>query len=140
MVELLDSAFKEAGKELRDSTVCVLGYAFLENSDDSRNTPTVPFLKELEKRGAKYKIHDPYIKDTDECYRIEPDIDTALRDCDALVLMTKHDEYKAIMLAKLQKLLRTKIIIDGRNLFDPTKFIAHGFIYKGVGKGNINKL
>ncbi len=74
-----------------------MGYAFLENSDDSRNTPTVPFLKELEKRGAKYKIHDPYIKDTEDGYEIEPDLDTALRDCDALVVMTKHDAYRTYL-------------------------------------------
>jgi len=55
MVDLLESALKECNKEIRNSTIAVLGYAFLENSDDSRNTPTVPFLKELDKRGARYK-------------------------------------------------------------------------------------
>ena len=119
MVDLLESALAESKKEIKNSVIGVLGYSFLENSDDARNTPTVTFLKELEKRGAKYKIHDPYIKDTEEGYRIEPDLDTALKGCDALVLMTKHDAYKTITLEKLQKLLRTKIIIDGRNLFDP---------------------
>ena len=54
MVDLLDSALAEVKKEIKDSVIGILGYAFLENSDDSRNTPTIPFLKELEKRGAKY--------------------------------------------------------------------------------------
>jgi UDP-N-acetyl-D-mannosaminuronic acid dehydrogenase len=116
-----------------------LGYAFLENSDDSRNSPTIPFLKELEKRGAKYKIHDPYIKDNEEDFKIEPDLDAAIQDCDALVVMTKHDAYKTITPEKLQNLLRTKIIIDGRNLFDPAKFAAVGFTFRGVGKGKILK-
>jgi len=92
-------------------------------------------LKELEKRGAKYKVHDPYIKDTEEGYQVEPDIDMALRDCDALVLMTKHDAYRTVTPIKLQKLLRTKIVIDGRNLFDLAKFTAAGFICRGIGKG-----
>jgi UDP-N-acetyl-D-mannosaminuronic acid dehydrogenase len=137
MVDLLESALKEAGKELKGSLVCVLGYAFLENSDDPRNTPTITLLKELQKRGAKYRIHDPFIRE-DEGYRIEADIDLALKDCDALVLMTKHDEYKSVNPEKLKGLLRTRVLIDGRNLFDPDEFTASGFIFKGVGKGNIN--
>jgi len=139
MVDLLESALKECNKEIRNSTIAVLGYAFLENSDDSRNTPTVPFLKELDKRGARYKIHDPYINDTGNGHEIEPDLDTALRDCDAMVVMTKHDAYGNISPVRLQSLLRTKIVVDGRNLFNPTKFIAAGFIFKGVGKGNTKK-
>ena len=135
MVDLLESALAEAQKDIKDSLIGVLGYTFLENSDDCRNTPTVPFLKELEKRGAKYKIYDPYINDTEEGYQIEPNLDVALKNCDALVVMTKHDEYKSITLEKLQNLLRTKIIIDGRNLFDPVKSKDAGFIFRGVGKG-----
>ena len=117
--------------------VCVLGYAFLENSDDPRNTPTVTLLKELDKRKYQYKIHDPYVKE-DEGYKIEQDLDKALKDCDAVILMTKHDEYKAVTPEKLAGLLKNKIIIDGRNLFDPASFINKGFIFKGVGKGNVN--
>jgi UDP-N-acetyl-D-mannosaminuronic acid dehydrogenase len=138
MADLLDSALAESQKDSKDTVVAVLGYSFLENSDDARNTPTVKFLKELEKRGVKYNIHDPYIKDTEEGYQIEPDINKALQGCDALVLMTKHDAYKTLTPEKLQHLLRTKIIIDGRNLFDPTLVTAAGFIFRGVGKGKKN--
>ena len=136
MVDLLEDALKEAKKDMKGSTICVLGYAFLENSDDPRNTPTIPLLKELERRGAMYKIHDPFIKE-DEGYRIESDIDEALKDCDALVLMTKHDYYKCIDPARLNGLLRTKVIVDGRNLFDAGNFITAGFVVRGVGKGNV---
>jgi UDP-N-acetyl-D-mannosaminuronic acid dehydrogenase len=138
MVDLLESALKEARKELVGSMICVLGYAFLENSDDPRNTPTVPFLKELEKRGAKYKIHDPYIKN-DEGYQVEQVLDIALKDCDAVVLMTKHDEYKSINPEKLKGFLRTRVIVDGRNLFHADEYLAEGFIFRGVGRGNVNK-
>jgi len=138
MVDLLESALKEAQKELEGSMICVLGYAFLENSDDPRNTPTVPFLKELEKRGAKYKIHDPYIKN-DEGHRIEQVLDIALKDCDAVVLMTKHDEYKSINPEKLKGFLRTRVIVDGRDLFHADEYLAEGFVFRGVGRGNVNK-
>jgi UDP-N-acetyl-D-mannosaminuronic acid dehydrogenase len=138
MVELLYDALKEANKELKGAKICVLGYAFLENSDDRRNTPTIPLLKELEKRGAKFTIHDPLIKENED-YPIESDINVALKDCDALVLMTKHDDYKSINPGMLKPLLRTRIVIDGRNLFNPDDFVSAGFIFRGVGKGKINK-
>jgi UDP-N-acetyl-D-mannosaminuronic acid dehydrogenase len=139
MVDLLESALIESKKDLKNSVIGVLGFTFLENSDDCRNTPTVPFLKELEKRGAKYKIHDPYVKENDDGYRIEPELDIALQGCDALVLMTKHDVYGEITPERVQNLLRTKIVIDGRNLFDPIKFTIAGFVFKGIGKGNVQK-
>jgi UDP-N-acetyl-D-mannosaminuronic acid dehydrogenase len=139
MVDLLEAALAEAGKEIRGSRICVLGYAFLENSDDPRNTPTVPLLKELERRGATYMIHDPYVKE-DEGYKIESDINSALKGCDATVLMTKHEEYYSITPERLRSLLRSMIVIDGRNMFDPREFADQGFIFKGMGKGNVNNI
>jgi len=153
MVDLLEGAIQQIihnesqktgqkiairNSQLTKPIVCVLGYAFLENSDDPRNTPTVTLLKELEKRGIQYKIHDPYVKE-DEGYKIEQDLDKALKDCDAVILMTKHDEYKAVTPERLHELLRTKIVIDGRNMFDGEMFIKAGFVFRGVGKGNLNK-
>lgn len=138
MVDLLESALKETGRNIAETTVSVLGYAFLENSDDPRNTPTIPLLKELKKRGVTYKIHDPYISN-DEGYVIEQDLNSVLSESDAVVLMTKHDEYSGLNPEILNSLLRTKIIIDGRNTFGYEAFINDGYIVKSVGKGNINK-
>jgi UDP-N-acetyl-D-mannosaminuronic acid dehydrogenase len=138
MVDILEQALREVGKSLKGSMVCVLGYAFLENSDDPRNSPTIPLLRELERRGAKYRIHDPYIEH-DDGYQMEQVLDTALKDCDAVVLMTKHDEYRSINPERLKGLLRTMVVIDGRNLFNGEEYLAQGFIFKGIGKGNYNK-
>lgn len=137
-VDLVEQALIESQKELKGSTVCVLGYAFLENSDDPRNTPTFPLLKELEKRGALCKIHDPFVEE-DGGYKIENNLDVALQNCDAAILMTKHKVYESIDPRHLKSLLKTKIVIDGRNMFNPEKFIAEGFIFKGIGKGNLNR-
>jgi UDP-N-acetyl-D-mannosaminuronic acid dehydrogenase len=136
-VDILESALKEVGKALKGSDICILGYAFLENSDDPRNTPTIPLIRELEARGAAYRIHDPFVQE-DEGLQIEKNIDSALKDCDALILMTKHDVYKSISPEKLKNLLRTRVIIDGRNAFSPEAFIEEGFIFRGIGKGNLN--
>lgn len=138
MVDLLEAALLEAGRTLKGALVCVLGYAFLENSDDPRNTPTLTLLKELERRGAVCKIHDPYIEE-DEGYNIEHNLDDVLRGGDAVVLMTKHNEYRSVNPERLKSLLKSRVIIDGRNMFDPGEFISEGFIFKGIGKGSIVK-
>ncbi len=135
-----NSLLKTHNSPLHGLRIAVLGYSFIENSDDARHTPTVPFLQELEKRGATYSIHDPYVKETEEDFLIEQDLDKALKGCDAVVLMTKHDEYKSISPETLKGLLTGAVAVDGRNLFDPGLFISAGFIFKGVGKGSINKL
>ena len=139
MVNLLEAALAEAGRGIRGSRIAVLGYAFLENSDDARNTPTVPLVEELAQRGATYVIHDPFIKDG-EGRAIEDDVDRALRHCDAVVLMTKHEQYRSVTPEKLAGLLRSRVVIDGRNMFDARAFVDQGFIYRGVGKGNVNRI
>jgi UDP-N-acetyl-D-mannosaminuronate dehydrogenase len=67
-------------------------------------------------------------------------MNSALKGCDAMLLMTKHEEYRSVTAESLTSLLRSKIVIDGRDLFDPREFLDRGFIFKGVGKGNINKI
>ncbi len=137
MVDLLESALKEAGKNLKGATIGILGYAFLENSDDSRNTPTVPLIEELIHRGAGYRIHDPYVR-KDGDYPIDDNLDKVLKDCDGIALMTRHEIYQSIEPERLKRLLRTKVIVDGRNAFNGSRYIAEGFIFRGVGKGNLN--
>jgi UDP-N-acetyl-D-mannosaminuronate dehydrogenase len=82
-------------------------------------------------------VHDPFIKE-DEGLRIETDLEAVLKGCDAVVLMTAHDRYKAITTEQLISLLRHKIVIDGRNVFDFADLAEAGFILRGVGRGKIN--
>lgn len=138
MVDLLESALKEVGKELRGATIGVLGYSFLENSDDPRNTPTTSLLEELAKRGAAYRVHDPFVRNNMD-YDILPDMDMALKGCDAAVVMTAHDQYRTIEPSKLKGLLRSPVIVDGRNIFEAGKFLAEGMVLRGVGKGRPHK-
>jgi len=138
MADLLEDGLKEAGKSITGARIGILGYAFLENTDDSRNTPSIPLIRELEKRGAQCTIHDPFVS-RDESYPIENDLDRALLDCDAIAVVTGHDLYKALDVNKLKKLLKTRVIVDGRNVLDAGRLVAEGFIFRGVGKGNLQK-
>lgn len=138
MVDLLERALQSVSVALKGAKIGVLGYAFLENSDDARNTPTLILVKELSRRGATFTIHDPYVKNVDE-YHIETNLESALKGCDAIVLMTKHEIYKTITPQKINSLLKNKVIIDGRNIFSPDEYTQAGFVFAGVGKGSIAK-
>lgn len=129
MFKLLETAFKEIGKDLEGAQVAVLGYAYDGNSDDTRNTPTDSLMEKIKASGAEYILHDSYVKD----YK-EP-LEDVLKGAQAIVLMTAHDQYKKINLKKLRTLMKkTKpIIIDGRNIFDKEKAEKLGFVYKGIG-------
>ena len=132
MFDLLKEALKEAGKDINSVKIAVLGYAYAGNSDDTRNTPAEPFIKMLVHAGSKVIVHDPYVK----LYMIS--YDKALKNADALVVITDHDQYHAnrkLTYNKLKRLMKSKkpIIIDGRNCFVKDEAKKAGFIYKGVG-------
>ena len=138
MVNLYEDSLNKLGENIEGSEVCVLGWAFLENSDDPRNTPSRILIDELIKRKVKFRVHDPFIRN-DDGVEIEPDLNKALSGANGVLLMTKHEEYAKIDPKFLKGLLKTHIVIDGRDLFDPEVFIEAGFIFKGIGKGNIPK-
>ncbi len=125
---LLKSALNEAEKDILNSKVTILGYAYAGNSDDTRNTPTETLLKYLNKTDAKIVVHDPFVKD----YRTS--LEKAIKGAQSIILMADHDQYKNLNLKRLKKLMKAQpIIIDGRNVFDKQKSVKLGFIYKGVG-------
>lgn len=110
------------------SKIAILGYSFVENSDDTRNSPTETLSKILSSKKIMFNIHDPHVsKYADQSvYEI-------VKGADVIVLMVVHDAYKKLQLPKLAKLMRTKIIIDGRNFFDKDTVNKVGFLYKGIG-------
>jgi len=128
MFDLLKDGLKEVGKKLDEANILVLGYAYDANSDDDRNTPTVPLIEKLKENKVKFEIHDPFIKD------YKGDVKEMLKGKDAIVLMTGHDEYKELEYKEILKLMNEKpLIIDGRNIFDKEDARKNGFVYKGVG-------
>jgi UDP-N-acetyl-D-mannosaminuronic acid dehydrogenase len=129
---LLLNAIKQAGKEIKDSKISVLGVAFLENSDDTRNTPTKKFYEMALEKKAKPILHDPYVREFE--YPFTPNLDEVINESDAIVILTKHKEYIDIDLNNLKNKMKTPIIIDGRNTFKKEDCEKLGFIYRGIGK------
>jgi len=127
VAELAEDGLAEAGRAVKDAKVAVLGYAYLENTGDARNSPTIPLVETLEALGARVMIHDPHFAEYDIGLR------EAVADSDCVIVMVAHDEYPATDLADLREWVATPVLIDGRNVFDKERARELGFIYKGVG-------
>jgi UDP-N-acetyl-D-mannosaminuronic acid dehydrogenase len=140
MTELVHNALQHKGIPIQDAIVTVLGVAYLENSDDTRNSPAAPLIATLMTKGAEIRIHDPYVQTWEftphEIYR---DLLQAAKDSDCLVLVTKHKDYLNLDLDKIKSMMRTPIIVDGRNVFDTDDVLSRGFEYRCIGKIGIKK-
>lgn len=129
MVKLLESALATLNKPILDSRIAVLGYAYLEDSDDTRNSPTRSLVARLYELGAEPVIHDPWIAE------YNGDVYERVKGCDAAVVMVAHSAYKELDLAKLKSALRLPVLVDGRRIFDSDLVNATGFKFYEVGKG-----
>ncbi|MHA1962863.1 MAG: UDP binding domain-containing protein, partial [Candidatus Thorarchaeota archaeon] len=137
---LVENALKASGRSLQGAIVTILGAAYLENSDDTRNTPAAPLVGALIAKGAEVRIHDPYVRDWDfGPHEILTDLQEAARDSDCLALVTKHEDYLSLDLSDLKKVMRTPTVVDGRNVFDQQKMVENDFEYRCVGKAGISR-
>ncbi len=140
MALLIEDALSAQGLAIHDAHVTVLGAAYLENADDTRNTPAATLVSVLEAKGATVTIHDPYVKEWEfGAHKIENDFIEAVTDADCLALVTKHHEYTQLNLESIRDLMRTPVFVDGRNVIDEDDAKLKGFEYRGIGKaGTLN--
>ena len=132
VIGILEKALKEQGKELAGSKVIILGVAFLENSDDTRNSPSLTFYDELKKRGAEPVMHDHLVREFERPFVKE--MDGLFDDADAIILAVKHGIYEDMDLSSIKDSMRTPIMIDGRNFYERKEIESAGFVYRGIGK------
>jgi UDP-N-acetyl-D-mannosaminuronic acid dehydrogenase len=130
MIELLEQALAEAVVPLSKARIAVLGYAYLENSDDSRNSPSEVLVRRLRELGAEVRVHDPWVRE------YQADVLETLRGCDAAVVMVAHEEYRDLDLRPVKTAMRAPVLVDGRNIVNGTSAAAMGFIFRAVGKGH----
>ncbi|MFQ6129049.1 MAG: nucleotide sugar dehydrogenase [Thermoplasmata archaeon] len=133
LFELTKEAFQESGSNLEGSRVAVMGFAFIEDSDDARNTPALPVVEKLRESGSDVIVHDPYVNNF-EGVNLTKDLDEALRDADAAIFVTKHEAYHNLTPEDLTSKMKGRIVIDGRNMFDKSELQRIGVIYKAIGK------
>jgi UDPglucose 6-dehydrogenase len=103
-----------------------------------RFAPSIDTIKMLKSAGAKIKAFDPHAMNNAK--KIMPNIEycktpyDVARKSDALVIITEWNEFRNLNLFKIKKLLKTPIVVDGRNLFDPITMKKLGFIYQCIGR------
>jgi UDPglucose 6-dehydrogenase len=126
---------------VQDKTISILGLAFKPGTDDVRMAPSLYFVSELRERGAKLRLWDPQAAGKFD--QIHPGLDyfdsplECAEGADAVVILTDWPEVKALDLAELKKVCRCPIVLDGRNVFDPTDMEEHGFIYHSMGRATV---
>src|SRR5436190_5906579 len=129
------------GDRVRGKTITILGLAFKPNTDDLREAPSLSLIAALRAKGAKVRAYDPVAMPGAKT--VFPDVTfcsdpySAAKASDAVVLMTEWDEFRNLDLGRLEKLMRSAVIVDLRNVLIPHEVSRFGFAYRGIGRGRI---
>jgi UDP-N-acetyl-D-mannosaminuronic acid dehydrogenase len=138
-VEIIEKALGDIGVSIKDARIAILGVAYKGGVDDTRESPVKYVVRELLEKGASMIVYDPYTTESFGAVRAGS-LEEALSGADAIVIVTDHPEFKDIDLDKASKLVRHRVIIDGRRVVEPHRAVKHGFKYYGVGYGRAFKL
>ncbi|MCX5705761.1 MAG: UDP-glucose/GDP-mannose dehydrogenase family protein [Candidatus Omnitrophica bacterium] len=123
---------------IKDKTIGVLGLSFKPDTDDIRNAPAIELIRALQEEGAKIKVYDPQaMKKAKQVLKKVIFCKNSYEVCkgsDCLLVVTEWNEFKELDFAKIKKLLKRPLLIDGRNMYEPEKLINAGFTYVGIGR------
>ena len=126
------------GGSLTDKKIGLLGLAFKPNTDDMRDAPAIDIAQELNAAGAIVRGYDPVAMDVARgilpAVEMFQDPYSMAEGCDALMVITEWNEFKQLDLAKLKSLLKSPVLYDGRNIYDPATMRALGFTYRAIGR------
>lgn len=146
-----DKIIKRFGEDLTGKTFGVWGLAFKPNTDDMREAPSRVLARELISRGASLRVHDPVAMEEarrvieldladipDAMARIQfcnAQMDV-LKDADALVIVTEWKVFRSPDFSQIRNMLKTPVIIDGRNLYEPDAMAEAGIEYHAIGRSS----
>jgi UDPglucose 6-dehydrogenase len=125
---------------LPKKTVGILGLAFKPSTDDMREAPAIEIINTLLQEGVNVKAYDPVAMPKAKTVlkgniRFCKDAYAAAKDSDCIVVATEWNEFKELDFKKIRKLMRQPVVIDGRNIYDPSEMKKLGFRYVGIGRG-----
>jgi UDPglucose 6-dehydrogenase len=137
---VLEKALRYLGQNLTGKIVGIWGLAFKAETDDMRESPSIPLIEGLLAAGARVQTHDPKATDSARLifgdrvmYAADPY--SAAHGADAVAVMTEWLVYRNPDFERVRKLVRRPLLIDGRNLYDPDRMATLGFEYHGIGRG-----
>jgi UDPglucose 6-dehydrogenase len=129
------------GPDLRGRRIAVWGLAFKPNTDDLRDAPSLALIDDLIEAGAAVRAYDPVAHgEADRIFAGEPRVEivasalAALEAADALAVVTEWQEFRSPDFKALVARMKSAVIFDGRNLYDPSTVRAHGIEYIPIGR------
>jgi UDPglucose 6-dehydrogenase len=136
--EMVEKILAAVGEDLKDTTIGILGLTFKPNTDDMRDSPTIPIIQGLKEKGAKIQAYDPagmkqareYLQDVD----YKEDLYEVAEGADALVLTTEWNRFRNIDWDRMKDLLKRLIVVDLRNIYEPQRMRNLGFHYTSIGR------
>ena len=129
------------GGSLAGKTVAILGLTFKPNTDDMRDSPSLEIVPALQAAGAQVRAFDPV--GIEEAKKLLDGIEwcenayDAMTGADAVAIITEWNEFRAIDLARLKKLMNSPVMVDFRNIYDPEDMAAAGIDYTCVGRPSV---
>lgn len=126
------------GGDVRDKTIAVLGLAFKPNTDDMREAPSLAVVTALKDAGAIVRGYDP--EGMEQARALLPDLTlfenaySCIEGADALVIVTEWNEFRALDLRRVKRLLKSPILVDLRNIYRAEEMAKLGFSYTSVGR------
>lgn len=127
IADLCREALQTVGRDIHNAKILVLGYSYLENTDDTRNSPSQTLVQRLREWGAQVIIHDPFVS------RFQGNVYQLAEGCHAAIAMVRHRDYLNLDWNALKSRMSCPILIDGRKVWDADHSSADGWIYRGVG-------
>lgn len=125
--------------DLKDKKIALWGLAFKPETDDMREAPSLVLINEILNAGGKVSVYDPVAMDEakrrlgDKIQYGKDIYDTAL-DADAIIVVTEWKEFRLPSWNAILKIIKTPLILDGRNIYDKQELQELGFIYSGIGR------
>ncbi len=130
------------GHRLEGLCFAVWGLSFKPNTDDMREAPSLVIIRLLREAGAKVKAYDP-VAMPEAQHLLGPEVqmaadkEEALIDADALLLVTEWPEFRVLNFKVIEKLMRQKVVFDGRNIYTPEEMRENGFRYFSIGRPDV---
>lgn len=129
--------------DLEGKVIALWGLSFKPDTDDIREAPALSIIDELLKENAIVRVYDPQAMDhVKQIYQNKlvycPDMYYAAKDSEALIVCTEWQEFSHVHPQSLKHIMKSPVIFDGRNIFNPEHFRDNGFYYESIGRKRVN--
>jgi UDPglucose 6-dehydrogenase len=137
---IIELVRKDLSDNLQGKKVAILGAAFKPDSDDVRDSPALDIAAQIQAAGAVVTVHDPKaIANAQKRFpalKFAEDIDNTLKDAEIVLHLTEWKIYREIDPVKAKSLVKSAIMIDGRNALDRTSWLSAGWKFRALGRAN----